>query len=64
MEERVRKVDVNKLSTERAEELSGQIGEKVVQIQKDALEKLNRVLNVYGMAAELSIKIVKLEEKE
>jgi hypothetical protein len=64
MQERVRKVDVNKLGTEQADLLSQQIGEKVVQIQKDALEKMNRILSIYGMQAELSIKIGKIEEQE
>jgi hypothetical protein len=64
MQERVRKVDVNKLGTEQADLLSQQIGEKVVQIQKDALEKMNRILSIYGMQAELSVKIGKIEEQE
>lgn len=62
MEERARKVDVNKLTPERADELSKQIGDKVVQIQTEALEKISKVLNVYGMKAEMSVKISKLEE--
>lgn len=63
MQERVRKVDVNKLDKEQADLLSQQIGEKVIQIQKESLEKMNRILNVYGMAAELSIKIGKIKEE-
>ncbi|OQW46494.1 MAG: hypothetical protein A4S09_16385 [Proteobacteria bacterium SG_bin7] len=64
MEERVRKVDVNKLTPERADELSKQIGDKVVQIQTEALEKINKVLKVYGMKASLSVQIAKIEENE
>jgi hypothetical protein len=64
MQERVRKVDVNKMSLEQADLLSQQIGEKISQIQKDALEKMLRILNIYGMTCELSITIKKLEEKE
>ena len=64
MNERVRKVDVNSLTKERADELSKQIGDKVVQLQTEALEKINKVLSIYGMKAEMSVKISKLEEKE
>jgi hypothetical protein len=63
MEERVRKVDVNALTLERADELSKQIGDKVIQIQTEALEKINKVLNVYGLKAEMAVEISKLEEK-
>lgn len=62
MEDRVRKVNVDGLSKERADELSKQIGDKVVKFQTEALEKINKVLNVYGMKAEMSVKISKLEE--
>lgn len=62
MEDRDRKVDVDSLTLERADELSKQIGDKVVQLQTEALEKINKVLNVYGMKAELSVSISKLED--
>lgn len=62
MEERARKVNVEELSLERADELSKQIGEKVIKLQKEALEKINKVLNVYGMKAEISVQISKIEE--
>jgi len=64
MQERVRKVDVNKMSLEQADLLSQQISEKIGQIQKDALEKMLRILNIYGMTCELFVTIKKLEEKE
>lgn len=64
MQERVRKVDVSKMSVEQADLLSQQIGEKIGQIQKDALEKMLRILNIYGMTCELSVTIKKLEDKE
>lgn len=64
MEERARKVDVNKLTPERADELSKQIGDKVVQIQTEAIEKINKVLKVYGMKATISVQIAKLEENK
>lgn len=62
MEDRVRKVNVDELTKERADVLSKQIGDKVVKLQTEALEKINKVLNVYGMKAEMSVKISKLEE--
>ncbi len=61
MEDRVRKVNVNELTKERADELSKQIGDKVVKVQTEALEKINKILNVYGMKAEMSVKISKQE---
>jgi len=64
VQERVRKVDVNKMSLEQADLLSQQIGEKIGQIQKDALEKMLRILNIYGMTCELFVTIKKLEEKD
>lgn len=62
MEDRVRKVNVEELSVERADELSKQIGDKIIKLQAEALEKINKILNVYGMSAEMSVKISKLEE--
>ena len=62
MEDRMRKVNVEELSKERSDELSKQIGDKVVKFQTEALEKINKILNVYGMKAEMSVKISKLEE--
>ena len=64
MNERVRKVNIEELSLERADELSKQISEKVIHLQTEALEKINKILSIYGMQAEMSVKISKLEEKE
>lgn len=62
MDDRVRKVDVDALTQERADELSKQIGDKIVVFQMEALEKINKILGIYGMKAEMSVKISKLEE--
>lgn len=62
MEERIRKVDIENVTQDRADELSKQIGDKVVQIQAEALEKINKVLNIYGMKGELNVLISKLTE--
>lgn len=63
MEDRVRKVNVEELSLERADELSKQISAKVIQFQTEALEKMNKILSIYGMTAEMTVQISKLEEK-
>jgi hypothetical protein len=64
MEDRVRKVNIDSLTVERAEELSKQIGDKVVKLQMEAAEKINKVLNVYGMKAQISVTIAKMDEEK
>jgi hypothetical protein len=63
MNDRIRKVDVEKMSLDRADQLSKQIGDKVVGVQQEALEKINKILNIYGMEAQISVSISKTQEK-
>ena len=55
MVNRERKVDVNKLSTEEADQLGVQIGDKVRGICDEAALKINQILGVYGMSAKIAI---------
>lgn len=57
LKDRVRKVDISKLSPDQADNLSAQIGEKVRGICDEAAEKANAILNIYGMSAKIAIKI-------
>lgn len=55
LKDRKRSIDINKLTIEQAEEISQQVGEKVRFICDDAVEKMNRILNIYGMKAKIAI---------
>jgi len=55
MEGRKRKIDVSKLSNERIDELSDQIGEKVRKLVDETIEKVNKMLAVYDMQAKMQI---------
>ena len=55
MEGRKRKIDVSKLSNERIDELSDQIGEKVRKLVDETIKKVNKMLAVYDMQAKMQI---------
>lgn len=55
LSERVRKVDVSKMSAEQVDQLSVQIGSKVRDLCDEAAAKINAVLAVYGMKAKIAI---------
>lgn len=55
LKERVRKVDVTKMSTEQVDNLSDQIGEKVRGICDEAAQRINSILSIYGMSAKIAI---------
>ena len=61
-QERVRSVDVSRLTPEDADRLSVQIGEKVRQICDQAVENANRLLNIYGMEAKMQFAVGKIGE--
>lgn len=61
MKERKRKVDVNKIDKETYDNLSGQISNKVKTIVDEAIDKANKILNIYGMNAKMQIVIEELE---
>ena len=62
LNERERKVDVNKLTMEEADNLSAQIGEKVREICDEAAAKVNAILKIYGMSAKIAIAFDELPE--
>ncbi len=46
-----RNVDVDKFSTEEAEQLATQIGDKVKSMVDETANKINELLSIYGMSA-------------
>ena len=65
MEERKRKIDVNKIDEDAFLNLSEQISAKVRSIIDEAIEKSNKLLNIYGLQAKMEIAITEKEaEKE
>lgn len=57
MEDRVRKVDINKLSDEELLALEERIGKKITNITDDAVKQANKILNIYGLRAKMQIVI-------
>jgi hypothetical protein len=62
--ERRRKVDVEKLSIDEADQLSEQIGTRTREICDDAANKINAILNIYGLQAKIAIAIEPLCKQE
>jgi hypothetical protein len=62
--ERKRSLDINKLGSEDADRISGEIGTKVRGICDDAVAKANELLNIYGMKAMMQIAIVGINENK
>lgn len=60
MENRERKVDVEQLTADQADNLSVLLGEKVKEINDKAVSEVNRILNIYGLEAKMLIKIGKI----
>lgn len=55
LSERERKIDLSNKTPEEVDAITVQLGEKVRQICDEAVEKANRLLNVYGMSAMMQI---------
>lgn len=55
MEDRKRKVDVEKIDN--VDEVSEKITEKITNITDEAVNKVNKLLNIYGMEAKMQIAI-------
>lgn len=64
MIERERKMNLEKLSPEQADQVSAQLGEKIKEINDKAIAEINRFLNIYGMEAKTQIVVGKLGEFE
>lgn len=62
--QRDRKIDLNSLKPEEADQISKMIGDKVRQICDEAVEKANTILKIYGMNCKMAIVIDGLEQKE
>lgn len=61
--ERVRKVDVNKMTEEQAAQLQKQIATEMARIMDEANTKCNEFLNIYGMQSKINYQITQLVEK-
>jgi hypothetical protein len=59
---RKRFVNVSKLSNEQADTLAGQMGEKITMITDEAVKKVNKILNIYGLEAKMQITVSKLDK--
>ena len=55
--ERVRKVDVNEKTVEQVEKIQESINKKLIFIVDEAVEKANKMLNIYGLETKMSIVI-------
>jgi phage-related minor tail protein len=56
--------DITKMGTEEVDLLSLEISAKINEIGKEALEKMNKVLQNYGLMAEMSVGFGPLNKKE
>lgn len=57
MLDRERKVDVENLGVERADELANQLGEHVRNICDEAVNKANQVLKIYGLEVKMQFSV-------
>lgn len=62
--DRKRSFNINKLDQVEADKLSTDIGAKVRQICDEACEKANKILNIYGMKAQMQIVINEINEEK
>jgi hypothetical protein len=62
LKDRKRSFDINKLSLSEVDNLSQQIGDRIKQICDEAVEKANKILNVYGMTAKMQISMEQTEK--
>lgn len=60
--DRERKVNIEQLTLEQADQLSAQLGEKVKEINDRAIAEVNKLLNIYGMEAKMAVAIGKIGE--
>lgn len=60
---RIRKVDLTKLTPEQAEQLGDQIGAKIREKVDQTVEEVNNFLKIYGMKAKMQIALEPLQEE-
>jgi hypothetical protein len=63
LEERVRKVDVEKMSVEQADLVQKELSAKMNDIIQKAITEANKYLNIYGMSAKMAFQINKTGEE-
>lgn len=61
--QRERKVDLNSLSAEEADRLSKSMGDKMRLICDEAVEKANKILNIYNLKCKMAFQIDGLDQK-
>lgn len=62
IDDRIKKVDLDKLSEKRVDELGVQIGNKLKEVLEETQKKANEIANVYGLKVNIHYKIEPLEE--
>lgn len=63
MIDRKRSVDIEKIDNKDIDLLSQQLGEKVRTIVDEAIDKVNQLLNIYGLQAKMQIALEPKEKK-
>lgn len=61
--ERQRKVDINKLNQEQADEIQAELSRKIKDICDNACEEANKYLKVYGLKAIMLIDIKEINRE-
>ena len=62
--DRERKMDINKLSNEQADELSAQLGKEIGRIMDEANLQCNKILNIYGLCTQINYQLKPVEVKQ
>ena len=62
--DRMRKVDLNKMDNDALANLEVQLGEKTAKLLNKTAEEINKFLNIYGLQAKLSYQLEELEKVE
>ena len=60
MLDRKRRIDLDKIDLNSITELTNKLTAKVTDITDEAVEKANKILNIYGMEAKMQIAIRKI----
>ena len=61
--ERVRKIDVNQMTIEQADQLQKQLASEMARIMDEANTKCNEMLNIYGLQTKINYQIIQIAEK-
>lgn len=55
LSERRKNIDIEKFTAEQVDRLSEQIGKQVSSICNEAMDKVNKILNVYGLETKMQL---------